>query len=181
MVPRNPFAPTMPAPSTGARAYPMQRARNPFAPAMTTSTGAILGPSAQTVNNAVAILSQNMAALLHAVNDCAEKDHAAPTHKIDLAMIEQFELFLDLVTAFVDANKDANEFSISLADILAQVDQLQAQLDAWRARFGAVCPGIADIPQAPPRANTDTPLFSLPTGLIVGSAIVLGILIVWKV
>lgn len=155
--------------------------RNPFAPASMSRVGGILGPSAQTVNNAVGILEANTIALIQAVVDCSQKDKAAPTHQIDAAMMEQFETFTDLLQAFIEANRDANEFSLSLADILAQCDQLQAQLDAWKARFAAICPSIGAIPTQPPRANTDQPLFSLPTGLIAGGAIVLGILLVWKV
>ncbi len=149
--------------------------RNPFAPVVfTTSTGGIIGPSAQVVDNAVAILASNMIAVIKAVNGCDAILNNGP-------LFDQWQSFTGIVEAFVKANEDSSWFSISGDEILAQVDQLQAQLDDWKKKLAAICPDIASVPEAPKRANTDTPLFSLPTGLIVGSALVLGILIVWKV
>lgn len=171
MVPRNPFAPVNTAAPIGVQV----RARNPFAPAtLATSTGGILGPSAQVVDNAVAILAANLIAVIKAVNGC----DAVLTND---ALFDQWQSFTGIVEAFIKANEDASPWSISGDEILAQVDQLQGQLDQWKAKLAAVCPDIADVPEAPKREETDHPLFSVPTGLIVGAAIALGILIVWKV
>lgn len=152
--------------------------RNPFAPVVFdrggVATGGIFGPSAQVVDNAVAILASNTIAVIKAVNGC-------DTILRNDALMEQWQSFTGIVEAFVKANEKSSWLSTSGAEILAQVDQLQAQLDEWKKKLAAICSDVGTVPEAPQRANTDTPLFSLPTGLIVGSALVLGILIVWKV
>lgn len=149
--------------------------RNPFAPAVLTSTGAIFGPSAQTVANAVGLLSTNLVAVMVAMNPCIEKG------EIDDVTMSEWEIFTEFVDKFVEANKEPSWMSLDLSDLLAQVDQIQGQLEAWKTRLSKSCAAIAQVPDAPTRANTDGSLFSVPTQLIVGGAIVLGLLIVWKV